>query len=619
MVGLATTTISPAASSTQITHLQDLFRTHSTPQRKFFIFCSLAAASATAYWIYRHHCRQKFKKENKKSKNSEVFTDNTIPTISSASENLLKPSTAMTTDQESQSCQDGVQNITTSVQQMQVSRNAEDSNFRKSTNSKDTGTTPIVEVREIRSAKSNLANKANSIETSQTIVNSRQPSTNGSNKQMPQMAANNRSSNPLVTVVGENGEKESHVVGRTETGYKSAQSPTNSEGSADSGRATGRPTSCSPFDVAADLDVPPVYEFEIPNTLVGLIIGIKGKTIKELCQRTQVKMLIRGHFTPAKFNTHQICSVEGRREDINRCLQLIRHRFPQDRFPDLNLKPVLPLPLPPVGPVVLPGIDANGAATTTPSNGSRQPPIPLSLPADTPCEVYVSAPVDAGHFFCQLPQHPTFQWLQILDSYMMQLYGNQTTIPELPKPCNVGVLCAAPAYNGWFRAITLLYDEEQDETLVRFVDYGGFAKLPRTDLRQIRTDFMNLPLQAIECYLAHVQPIDGTSHWSEQANELFQKHCMAKICQAKVVGYNRSDNIPVVELYVLGEKKKVLRMDTVLLEKELAKPADPSRTVDVLTFGKNNKDTKEKADGHPHPPLLLTPPDGEQNTNRQRS
>jgi len=49
----------------------------------------------------------------------------------------------------------------------------------------------------------------------------------------------------------------------------------------------------------------------------------------------------------------------------------------------------------------------------------------------------------------------------------------------------------------YFRAITLLYDEEQDETLVRFVDYGGFAKIPRADLRQIRTDFMSLPLQAI--------------------------------------------------------------------------------------------------------------------------
>jgi hypothetical protein len=70
--------------------------------------------------------------------------------------------------------------------------------------------------------------------------------------------------------------------------------------SVDSGRDTGGPlTSCSPFNghdaaavaaqqqqqqQAAALGVmdnqSAMYEFEIPNTLVGLIIGIGGKTIK---------------------------------------------------------------------------------------------------------------------------------------------------------------------------------------------------------------------------------------------------------------------------------------------------------------------------------------------------
>lgn len=57
---------------------------------------------------------------------------------------------------------------------------------------------------------------------------------------------------------------------------------------------------------------------------------------------------------------------------------------------------------------------------------------------------------------------------------------------DIPLYVSVGVLCAAPAYNGWFRALTLCYNEEQDEVLVKFVDYGGFANIPRADLRQIR-------------------------------------------------------------------------------------------------------------------------------------
>lgn len=61
------------------------------------------------------------------------------------------------------------------------------------------------------------------------------------------------------------------------------------KGSADSGRATGPLTSYSPFaDGATELqssDILPIYEFEVPNTLVGLIIGIKGKTIKVLFKK----------------------------------------------------------------------------------------------------------------------------------------------------------------------------------------------------------------------------------------------------------------------------------------------------------------------------------------------
>ena len=34
--------------------------------------------------------------------------------------------------------------------------------------------------------------------------------------------------------------------------------------------------------------------------------------------RANVRMLIRPHHTPNKFDSHQICSVEGRRDEINK-------------------------------------------------------------------------------------------------------------------------------------------------------------------------------------------------------------------------------------------------------------------------------------------------------------
>lgn len=51
--------------------------------------------------------------------------------------------------------------------------------------------------------------------------------------------------------------------------------------------------------------------------------------------------------------------------------------------------------------------------------------------------------------------------------------------------------------------------------------------------------------------------VSGTSHWSDEANELFQSLCMSKIIQAEIVGHNKHDNVAYVELYVLDDDKNV--------------------------------------------------------------
>ncbi|KAK5974811.1 A-kinase anchor protein 1 mitochondrial [Trichostrongylus colubriformis] len=352
--------------------------------------------------------------------------------------------------------------------------------------------------------------------------------------------------------------------------YATSDSPglasQNSEvSSQDSGRATGGlASSLSPMDEAGD--VLPMYEFEIPNTLVGLVIGIKGKTIKELSSRTDVRMLIRAHHTPEKVDTHQICQVRGKREQINRCLQMLRRRFPPARFPELNLQPVLPPPI------------ANNLFDALASQPSW-----LTLPDAIPCEVVCSSVIDPGHFFLQQPTHPSFSSLSHLDMYMIRLYSQGSDIPDLPKPCQTGLLCAAPVLGAWFRAVTVSYYPENDEVMLRFVDYGGYTRLPRSDLRQIRTDLMSLPFQAIECYLAHVQPIDGTWQWGEAAFAHFQKLCMGKVINATVVGFNVHDKVPMVELTVLDEENKPIRVDKDLMDAGFAKASDPSKLQKVTS------------------------------------
>uniref|UniRef100_A0A183U171 Tudor domain-containing protein n=1 Tax=Toxocara canis TaxID=6265 RepID=A0A183U171_TOXCA len=165
----------------------------------------------------------------------------------------------------------------------------------------------------------------------------------------------------------------------------------------------------------------------------------------------------------------------------------------------------------------------------------------LALPEGCHCEVLVCSIVDAGHFFVQQPAHPSYQSLSRLDCYMFAVYSISAGIPQLPKPCEPGLLCAAPANGGWFRAVTVACSEVEDEVLVQFVDYGGYSSILRSDLRQIRSDFMSLPFQAAECYLAHVQPVDGSSSWSSKATKIFQALTTGRVVDAFVVGHDIDD------------------------------------------------------------------------------
>jgi len=81
-----------------------------------------------------------------------------------------------------------------------------------------------------------------------------------------------------------------------------------------------------------------------------------------------------------------------------------------------------------------------------------------------------------------------------------------------------GVVCAAPSQGSWYRAevidVRTAAPEEglsTEEVVcdIKFVDYGGYMTLPASALRQIRTDFMMLPFQATECYLADITSLDG--------------------------------------------------------------------------------------------------------------
>ncbi|GBM27882.1 A-kinase anchor protein 1, mitochondrial [Araneus ventricosus] len=266
-----------------------------------------------------------------------------------------------------------------------------------------------------------------------------------------------------------------------------------------------------------------VYEFELPQELCGRLIGKHGKHVKSIKDRSHTNVYIKRH----PYNQQlKLVVVEGNRADVTEALDIIRRKYPPSRYPMVTLVRTNVLTPP---PNVLPES------------------LQLHLPEGASCDVILSSLVSAGHFFLQQPTHPTYPSLSTLDQCMINCYSQLDT-PLLPHPVEPGVICAAPVLRGWYRAQVIHVYENDVDCELKFVDYGGFSTSPISSLRQIRSDFMSLPFQASECYLAGVRPVDSSDVWSAEATATFEELAQGQILQALLVDY-APDGIPMVNLY----------------------------------------------------------------------
>ncbi|XP_064620259.1 A-kinase anchor protein 1, mitochondrial-like isoform X2 [Lineus longissimus] len=270
------------------------------------------------------------------------------------------------------------------------------------------------------------------------------------------------------------------------------------------------------------------YQFAFPSELCGRMVGKHGRNINEIKDRSGAQItLLRQPFT----KDAQVCCLEGTETEIQLALEIIKKRFPSDRFPKINYDQIDTQHPPAQSPVLSPDL------------------MQLKLPAGVSSDAIVSSMVDVSHVFLQQPTHPSFPSLERLNQYMNTCYTQDLTVPPLPKPVEGGVICAAPIMDGWYRAQVMTVTEDESECDIKFLDYGGYSRVTIADLRQIRSDFMTLPFQATECYMANIAPLADEEVFSIESAAILEELTQGHLLQVEIVTYDEESGIPFVNMY----------------------------------------------------------------------
>ncbi|XP_049801128.1 tudor and KH domain-containing protein homolog [Schistocerca nitens] len=287
----------------------------------------------------------------------------------------------------------------------------------------------------------------------------------------------------------------------------------------------------------------------VPESACGRIIGKNGTNIRNISSASSARIQIDRYSSSrdtygGNVEPERRVVIKGTEEQIELAIALIKEKVEEDREIRSKMQESIAnrSPRKPDKALCL------TAAATNDSSSSHKSYVSEKLnPAggDGYIPVFVSALTDPGCFFVQLVGQHAVE-LDHLVEEMTQYYSKEEN-QEIHRvnEISVGQLVAAPFTNDemWYRAIVRNvtldeYDPKESDLLLFYLDYGDSADVKQKQVFHLRTDFLRLRFQAIECCLANVKPKDD--QWSEEARELMEDLCHVAqwvVIMARVDGY----------------------------------------------------------------------------------
>ncbi|KAM4043964.1 RING finger protein 17 [Anomaloglossus baeobatrachus] len=133
----------------------------------------------------------------------------------------------------------------------------------------------------------------------------------------------------------------------------------------------------------------------------------------------------------------------------------------------------------------------------------------------------------------------------------------------------LGEACVAKyeSEEDWYRAEIMDLLSAQ-EAIIKYVDFGNISKVNISGLRTLKEEFMALPIQAIGCRLAYIQPHSAGQWWTSEACKMFEALVCNKVLKCSSIGVLLEKKLSV-ELFE-ESLSTVTSINTILVERNVA-------------------------------------------------
>jgi len=296
----------------------------------------------------------------------------------------------------------------------------------------------------------------------------------------------------------------------------------------------------------------------VPSGCCGRIIGRQGDTIRDIQRISGAKVDVeRGDSLGGVNSMERRITIKGTSKQISGAKEMIEEKVGEEESMRTSLLSSRQ-----------PRVKQSPQPLFLSYSGEEDSEQPLSLvqpqeileviAGDNAIDVMVSGVETPSEFWVQ-KVGPKSRDLDKMTQTMTDFYSelpNRKLLALNLERVKVGDIVAArfSQEESYYRAKVVSikedsYDASQSKVELFYVDYGDIEEKEITEVYELKTEYLKLKYQAIQCSIAHIKPEPGPQ-WSTEAVDLFCEltHCAVwKFIYARILEYD-VDNNPVVEL-----------------------------------------------------------------------